>query len=97
MRLNHAAVIVAIAGGMLWIEHRHQIVTDAPTSAELDARAAATACPDNENVPYGENCIVFMQGGEIVEISDEDEIFDNPKDPRTRQFLRRFAAEAGQQ
>jgi len=65
VRLNHAAVIVAIAGGMLWIEHRHQIVTDAPTSAELDARAAATACPDNENVPYGENCIVFMQGGAV--------------------------------
>jgi polar amino acid transport system ATP-binding protein len=38
--------------------------------------------------------IVFMDAGEIVEISDEDEIFDNPKDPRTRQFLHRFAAEA---
>jgi polar amino acid transport system ATP-binding protein len=38
--------------------------------------------------------IVFMDAGEIVEISDDDEIFDNPKDPRTRQFLRRFAAEA---
>jgi polar amino acid transport system ATP-binding protein len=38
--------------------------------------------------------IVFMQGGEIVEISDQDEIFDHPKDPRTRQFLRRFAGEA---
>jgi polar amino acid transport system ATP-binding protein len=38
--------------------------------------------------------IVFMDAGEIVEISDQDEIFDNPKDPRTRQFLRRFAAEA---
>ena len=35
--------------------------------------------------------IIFMEKGEIVEISDEDEIFDNPKDPRTRQFLRRFA------
>ncbi len=34
--------------------------------------------------------IVFMQGGHIVEISDEDEIFENPKDERTRQFLRRF-------
>ena len=34
--------------------------------------------------------IVFMQGGQIVEISDEDEIFENPKDDRTRQFLRRF-------
>ncbi len=38
--------------------------------------------------------IVFMDGGEIIEISDEDEIFDHPKDPRTRQFLRRFAPEA---
>jgi len=35
--------------------------------------------------------IVFMENGEIVEISDEDEIFENPKDPRTRQFLRHFA------
>jgi len=34
--------------------------------------------------------IVFMQGGHIVEVSDEDEIFENPKDERTRQFLRRF-------
>lgn len=34
--------------------------------------------------------IVFMQGGFIVEISDEDQIFHNPKDERTRQFLRRF-------
>jgi len=34
--------------------------------------------------------IVFMQGGNIVEISDEDEIFTNPKDDRTRQFLRKF-------
>jgi polar amino acid transport system ATP-binding protein len=35
--------------------------------------------------------IVFMQGGNIVEISDEDEIFTNPKDERTRHFLRRFS------
>jgi polar amino acid transport system ATP-binding protein len=34
--------------------------------------------------------IVFMEGGHIVEISDEDEIFTNPKDERTRRFLRRF-------
>jgi polar amino acid transport system ATP-binding protein len=34
--------------------------------------------------------IVFMEGGNIVEISDEDEIFENPKDERTRRFLRRF-------
>jgi len=34
--------------------------------------------------------IVFMEGGHIVEISDEDEIFENPKDERTRRFLGRF-------
>ncbi|WP_454918585.1 amino acid ABC transporter ATP-binding protein [Xanthobacter sediminis] len=34
--------------------------------------------------------IIYMEKGEIVEISDEDEIFTNPKDPRTRQFLHRF-------
>jgi polar amino acid transport system ATP-binding protein len=35
--------------------------------------------------------IVYMEQGEIVEISDEDEIFTNPKDERTRRFLRRLA------
>lgn len=34
--------------------------------------------------------IIYMEKGEIVEISDEDEMFTNPKDARTRQFLRRF-------
>ncbi|MFG1466751.1 amino acid ABC transporter ATP-binding protein [Xanthobacter sp. DSM 24535] len=34
--------------------------------------------------------IIFMDKGEIIEISDEDEIFESPKDPRTRQFLHRF-------
>ena len=34
--------------------------------------------------------IVFMEAGNIVEISDEDEIFEAPKDERTAQFLRRF-------
>jgi polar amino acid transport system ATP-binding protein len=34
--------------------------------------------------------IVYMEKGDIVEISDEDEIFINPKDERTRRFLKRF-------
>ncbi len=34
--------------------------------------------------------IIYMEQGEIVEISDEDEIFTNPKDERTRRFLHRF-------
>ncbi len=32
--------------------------------------------------------IIYMEQGEIVEISDEDEIFISPKDDRTRRFLR---------
>ena len=62
LKLGPAVIVAAIAGAVLWIEHGHRIVTDAPTPAELAASRAATACPDNENVPYGENCIVFMQG-----------------------------------
>ena len=34
--------------------------------------------------------IIYMEQGEFIEISDEDEIFINPKDERTRQFLRNF-------
>ena len=34
--------------------------------------------------------IVYMEKGHIVEISDEDEMFTNPKDERTRRFLSRF-------
>ena len=34
--------------------------------------------------------IIFMQDGEVVEISDEDEIFEHPRDSRTRKFLGHF-------
>ena len=34
--------------------------------------------------------IVYMEQGEFIEISDEDEIFISPKDERTRQFLKNF-------
>ncbi|GAB4282391.1 MAG TPA: glutamine ABC transporter ATP-binding protein [Opitutae bacterium] len=36
--------------------------------------------------------IIYMEGGEIVEISDEDEIFISPKDPRTKRFLTRYTS-----
>jgi hypothetical protein len=62
LKLDLAVIIVAVAGAMLWIEHGHRVVTDAPSPAELAATRAAKACPDNENAPYGESCIVFMQG-----------------------------------
>lgn len=34
--------------------------------------------------------IIYMEQGEIVEISDEDEIFIAPKDDRTRRFLKKY-------
>ena len=34
--------------------------------------------------------IIFMEKGKIIEISDEDEIFIQPKDPRTKKFLARY-------
>jgi len=34
--------------------------------------------------------IVYMEKGEIIETSDEDEIFVHPKDERTRKFLQKF-------
>lgn len=34
--------------------------------------------------------VIYMEEGTIVEISDEDEIFEQPKDERTRRFLKKF-------
>ncbi len=34
--------------------------------------------------------IIYMEAGQIVEISDEDDIFTKPKDPRTAAFLKRY-------
>jgi polar amino acid transport system ATP-binding protein len=34
--------------------------------------------------------IIYMEKGEIVEVSDEDEIFITPKDDRTRRFLKKY-------
>ena len=33
--------------------------------------------------------VVFMEGGVIVEQGTPKEIFNNPKEPRTKQFLQR--------
>lgn len=36
--------------------------------------------------------IIFMDKGEIVEIIESDDMFENPKDERTRKFLKRINA-----
>jgi hypothetical protein len=62
LTLDRIVIVAVIAGAALWIEHGHRTVTDAPTRAELDALAAARACPDNENMPYTPACLAFLQG-----------------------------------
>ena len=39
------------------------------------------------------NKVVFMDGGTVVEEGDPQEIFSNPKEERTRQFLKRILPE----
>lgn len=36
--------------------------------------------------------VIFMDGGVILEDSTPDEIFNNPKEARTKEFLTRFLA-----
>jgi len=62
LKLDGVVIFAAIAGVALWIEHGHRTVTDAPTPAQLEAHAAASACPDNENKPYTASCIAFLEG-----------------------------------
>ena len=37
--------------------------------------------------------VIFMDGGVIVEQGKPEEIFDNPKEERTKQFLKRILLE----
>lgn len=59
-KLDVAVIIAVIVGGALWIEQSHRIVIDAPTHTEAAVLAAAPACPDNDNVPYSDRCIMFL-------------------------------------
>jgi hypothetical protein len=62
LKLDGVVIFAAIAAAALWIEHGHRTVTDAPTSTELEALAAARACPDSENMPYTARCLAFLEG-----------------------------------
>jgi hypothetical protein len=55
-------ILVALAGGMLWIEHAHRITIEASAPAEVAGREAAS-CPENESVPFSADCMTFIQGG----------------------------------
>lgn len=59
---------------------------------DLDAEGMTQIVVTHE-MPFARDAsdyIIFMEHGKIVEISDEDEIFLNPQDPRTKQFLARY-------
>ena len=45
LKFVRAMIMVLLGGAALWIEYGHRAATDAPTSTELDALAAARACP----------------------------------------------------
>ena len=53
------AIVVFVAAGMLWIEHGHRVSIATPTATETPA---ASACPDNDSVPFSADCIAFIDG-----------------------------------
>jgi hypothetical protein len=58
MRTLGLVIVLAVAGGALWIEHGHRVVIDAPA---VLASTAATPCPDNDTVPYDAGCLDYLK------------------------------------
>ena len=57
MKAALAIVLVAIAGGALWIEQGHRVVIDAPV---VEATAVAPPCSDTDAVPYSAACLAYL-------------------------------------
>ena len=53
-----AVVLVAIAGGALWIEQGHRVVIDAPVA---EAAVASAVCSDTDAVPYSAACLEYLK------------------------------------
>jgi hypothetical protein len=66
-KLDLAVVAALVAGCAFWIEQGHRITIDAPTESELAEAPSATACPDNDRVPYSVACLAFLKGGSEME------------------------------
>lgn len=60
MKKLAVAIVLALTGGALLIEHGHRVVIDAPVAAELQTQAAAAPCPDNDTVPYDSRCLEYL-------------------------------------
>jgi hypothetical protein len=61
LKIELMVVVASIAATLLWIEQGNRIDAETSAGQALVVRAASV-CPDNENVPYGPGCIVFMEG-----------------------------------
>jgi hypothetical protein len=58
LRFDVAVIVIAIAGGLLWIEHVHRVVIDAP--AADTAVSVAAACSNTDAVPYATACLEYI-------------------------------------
>lgn len=56
------ALFAAMALGALLIENGHRIAIVAPEPVERAAQLPASACPDNDKVPYSNECLNYMKG-----------------------------------
>ncbi len=56
------AFVLAVAAGLLWIEHNNRVVIGTPAAAE-GAPPAASVCPNRDDVPFSMACIKFIDGG----------------------------------
>jgi len=66
-KLDLAIIVALLAGCAFWVEQGHRVVIDAPSPSEL----AATACADNDTMPYSANCLLFMYGTKSIAKASE--------------------------
>jgi hypothetical protein len=61
------AVVAVLAVGLLRIEYEHRIIVATPAAAEV-VPAAASVCPDTDDVPFSADCIRFIVGGVLPDV-----------------------------
>jgi len=55
-KLDLAVIAAVVVCTTVWIEARHRVLI------EETIRPEQSACPDNDNQPYSENCLRFLSG-----------------------------------
>jgi hypothetical protein len=56
------AFVLAVAAGLLWIEHNNRVIIGTPAAAE-GAPPAASVCPARDDVPFSMACLKYIEGG----------------------------------